>query len=80
MKAVARSWMTTAIAPGLLRKAVLLLCRTPLLVVSLRLLRAVGRRTRSQVPSRHAWIPQPSALSTMLVESEVGRGMDGILP
>ena len=49
-------------------------------VVSRKLLRALASRHRVHTPARTSRPPQPASVYTMLVESDVQRGMRGILP
>ena len=49
-------------------------------VVSRKLLRALASRQRVHTPARTSRPPQPASVYTMLVESDVQRGMRGILP
>ena len=55
-------------------------CLVPLLGVLRKLLYALARRKCVHIPARTPRAPRPASTYTMLVESDVQRGMRGILP
>jgi len=54
--------------------------RVLLRVVLRKLLQALARRKRVHTPARKPRAPRPASTYTMLVETDVQRGMRGILP
>jgi len=53
---------------------------TPLLVIRQKMVQVLAIRRRVHLPSRRQWAPQPPCRYGMLVESDVQRGIHGILP
>jgi hypothetical protein len=74
MQAVSLLWMADSltIATGAFL--------APLLLVPRKLLQALTNRKRARSPARKPHAPRPASTYTMLVASDVQRGMRGILP